>query len=82
MGKLMDFLESKGFIYTDNGGVDVFRVKKDGVSFVGYRMNCSNLSLVIGNEYVLLYLASESVLFKVSENEELWSCIQDNLVKT
>ncbi|MNY73241.1 hypothetical protein D3C86_2119830 [compost metagenome] len=80
METLMDFLETKGFGYSE-AGVDVVRVKKGEISFVGYRMIRGSLSLVIGSDYAILYLAngSESILFSNDEFENIWPAIESIL---
>jgi len=80
METLMDLLETKGFGYSESG-VDVVRVKKGDITFVGYRMIRGSLALVIGSDYAILNMpdGSESILFSNDEFETIWPAIESIL---
>lgn len=82
MEALMDFLETKGFGYSESG-VNVVRVKKGDISFVGYRMMRGSLSLVIGSDYAILDVPkdSESILFSKSEFDNIWPAIEEGFAE-
>ena len=80
METLMDLLETKGFGYSESG-VDVVRVKKGDITFVGYRMIRGSLSLVIGSDHAILNMPDdcESILFSNDEFETIWPAIESIL---
>lgn len=77
MEQLMDFLEEKGFKYSEHG-VDVIRVVVGEVSFVGYEMRSGELSIVVGNNYAYVKPSdkSEPKLFTSEQFDSIYPYLQ------